>query len=65
MVRRCERSRFPAARKAIPVLVFAADDTAIDLTFFSCDELRQPPLDRIDGKPMQRATRAALETMLG
>jgi len=48
-----------------PVLLFAADDTAIDLTLFPHDSLRQPPLDRVDGKPIQRATRAALEMLLG
>lgn len=47
-----------------PVLLFAAGDTAIDLTVFPYDALRQPPLDRIDGKPMQRATRAAVEALL-
>lgn len=55
----------PDSHAEFPVLVFAADDTAIDITVFSGDALRQPPLDRIDGRPMQRATRAALEAMLG
>jgi hypothetical protein len=47
-----------------PVLRFAADDTAIDLTVFPHDALRQPPLDRVDGKPMQRATRPQVEALL-
>ena len=55
----------PDSHAEFPALLFAADDTAVDLTIFSHDELRQPPLDRIDGKPMQRATRAALENLLG
>jgi hypothetical protein len=47
-----------------PVLQFAADDVAIDATIFPYDGLRQPPLDRIDGKPMQRATAATLVKLL-
>ncbi|MEO7326829.1 MAG: hypothetical protein ABIW82_18555 [Dokdonella sp.] len=47
-----------------PVLRFSAEDTAIDLTLLPYDVLRQAPLDRISGKPMQRATLATLEEML-
>ena len=44
-----------------PALLFAAEGFAIDLTVFARDALRQSPLDRIDEKPMRRATLAALE----
>lgn len=47
-----------------PVFLFSADDCAIDLTVLPYDRLRQAPLDRIDEKPMQRATLAALEALL-
>jgi len=46
---------------SFPVLRFATDDTTIDLTIFAYDGLRQAPLDRVDGKPMQRATLATLQ----
>jgi hypothetical protein len=45
-------------------LVFGADGTPIDLTVLPYDLLRQAPLDRISGKPMQRATLAAVEALL-
>jgi hypothetical protein len=47
-----------------PVLAFSAGDVPIDLTLLPYDLLRQAPLDRIDAKPMQRATLAALEALL-
>jgi len=47
-----------------PVLRFAVDDATIDVTVFPYDGLRQAPLDRVDGKPMPRATRAALGNLL-
>lgn len=47
-----------------PVLQFAVDDTAIDVTVFPYDGLRQAPLDRVDSKPMQRATLAMLKRLL-
>ncbi|HEX7914599.1 hypothetical protein [Rudaea sp.] len=48
-----------------PVLMFAANDIAIDVTIFPYDGLRQAPLDRIVGRPMQRANLAALRELLG
>jgi hypothetical protein len=47
-----------------PVLLFAADDVPFDLTVLPRDALRQAPLDRIDERPMQRASRAMLENLL-
>ncbi len=55
----------PDSYTEFPVLTFAADATTIDLTIFPHDGLRQAPLDRVDGAPIQRATRAALENLLG
>lgn len=47
-----------------PVWLFAADDLPFDLTVLPRDALRQAPLDRIDEKPMKRASLAALEELL-
>jgi len=35
------------------------------LIVFSTDSSRQPPLSQVDGRPVQRADVAALETLLG
>ncbi len=59
------RLRFDRDDEAdFPVLQFAVDDTAVDVTIFAYDGLRQAPLDRIDGKPMQRATSATLQQLM-
>ncbi|RYD14171.1 MAG: hypothetical protein EOP90_14310 [Lysobacteraceae bacterium] len=50
--------------KDFPALVFGAGGTSIDLTVLPYDLLRQAPLDRISGKPIQRATLAAVEALL-
>ena len=47
-----------------PVLLFSADGLPFDITVLPLDSLRQPPLDRIDEKPMRRATLAAVEELL-
>jgi len=48
-----------------PVLLFAADGLPFDITVLPRDSLRQPPLDRIDEKPMRRASLTAVEELLG
>ncbi|HUA81905.1 MAG TPA: hypothetical protein VL997_16130 [Dyella sp.] len=47
-----------------PVLLFAADNLPFDLTVLPHNALRQAPLDRIDEKPMRRASLASVEIML-
>jgi hypothetical protein len=47
-----------------PVLLFAADGLPFDLTVMPRDALRQPPLDRIDERPMRRASLGMLEALL-
>ncbi|WP_114238925.1 hypothetical protein [Dyella sp. C9] len=47
-----------------PVLLFAADGLPFDITVMPRDALKQPPLDRIDEKPMRRASLAAVEELL-
>ncbi|WP_266157400.1 hypothetical protein [Dyella silvatica] len=47
-----------------PVLLFAADALPFDLTVLPRDALRQAPLDRIDEKPMRRASLPMVEILL-
>lgn len=47
-----------------PALRFHAGDTVVDLTILPYDGLRQAPLDRVSGRPMQRAGLAALDALL-
>ena len=47
-----------------PVLRFSADDLSFDLTVLPLDALRQAPPDRIDGRPLARASLAALDVLL-
>jgi hypothetical protein len=57
---RVERERW----QEYPVYLFSADELPIDLTVLPHDALRQPPLDRIDEKPMRRAALAAALELL-
>ena len=47
-----------------PVLQVTRDGTAFDLTIFPRDAIRQAPLDRVDEKPMRRASLATLDELL-
>ena len=60
--RRLRLSRDESAE--YPVLLFSADGLPFDLTVLPTDSLRQPPLDRIDEKPMRRASVSAVEQLL-
>jgi hypothetical protein len=51
-------------QQEFPVLLFSADDTAIDLTVLPRDAIRQAPLDRVDERPLRRASLEALEELL-
>ena len=46
------------------VLLFGADGIPFDLTVLPTDALRQAPLDRVDERPMRRATRAMVQELL-
>jgi hypothetical protein len=48
----------------LPVWLFGADALPFDITVLPRDALRQAPLDRIDEKPMRRASLAALQELL-
>jgi predicted nucleotidyltransferase len=51
-------------QKEYPVLLFAADSLPFDITILPRDALKQAPLDRVDEKPMRRASLAAVEELL-
>lgn len=48
----------------MPVISLTHDGNRFDLTLFPRDAIRQAPLDRIDDRPIDRASRTALEQLL-
>lgn len=52
------------AQIEFPVLQLMRNGTAFDLTILPRDAIRQAPLDRVDERPMRRASLAALEELL-
>ncbi|HET8897183.1 MAG TPA: hypothetical protein VFN09_00175 [Rhodanobacteraceae bacterium] len=50
--------------REFPVLLFSADQLPFDLTVLPHDALRQAPLDRIDERPMRRASLSVVQAML-
>ncbi|MFN7783000.1 MAG: hypothetical protein ACK5PG_09695 [Lysobacterales bacterium] len=59
------RLRLDRERSAVfAVYVFTADGTPFDLTVLPRDALRQAPLDRVDDRPMKRASLPALRELL-
>jgi hypothetical protein len=57
--------RFASGDQAeYPVMLFSADKLPFDITVLPRDALRQAPLDRIDEKPMQRASLTQVEMLL-
>lgn len=60
------RVRFNRDRySTYPTYRFLADGVAVELTVFPLKGLRQAPRSPVDGKPMQRGSRAAVEALLG
>lgn len=56
--------RFSADRcESYPALMFSAGGTAVDLTVFPLDGLRRAPLDRINQRPMRRATLESVQAL--
>ncbi|MGE7138787.1 hypothetical protein ACQKIE_14275 [Luteibacter sp. NPDC031894] len=47
-----------------PVLLFGADGIPFDLTVLPLDALRQAPLDRVDERPMRRASAAMVQQLM-
>jgi hypothetical protein len=54
----------PGTDQEFPVLLFTAGDVAIDLTLLPLDAIRQAPRDRVDARPLRRASLAMLENLL-
>ncbi len=50
--------------REFPALIVSRDDLRIDLTLLPPDAIRQAPLDRVDDKPMRRASIAAVNELL-
>ena len=48
----------------LPCFKFMAGDIPMDVTVFDRPSLRQPPLSPVDGRPMTRANRDAVRTLL-
>lgn len=62
---RARQLRLDRERSAeFPVLLFAADEVAFDLTVLPRDSLRQAPLDRGGERAMRRASLSMLQEML-
>lgn len=52
-----KRLRFGGERyEAVPVYRFDAESTPIEVYVFRPEDLREPPLSPVDGRPMRRAT---------
>lgn len=47
-----------------PVFCFMAGDVPMDVTVFPVDGIRQAPLSPVDGRPIKRASLAAVEKLL-
>ena len=47
-----------------PALCIQRDDVEFDLTILPRDAIRQPPMDRVNDRPMRRAARADVELLL-
>lgn len=59
------RLRLDAGRAvAVPAWHFEADGIAFELLVLPATALRQPPLEPVDGKPMERASASALRRLL-
>lgn len=54
----------PTEQSEHTVLLFGADGIPFDLTVLPMDALRQAPMDRVDERPMRRATAAMVQQLL-
>jgi len=50
--------------RAFPAWEFSVDGLSIEIVVLPIEQLRQAPLSAVDGKPMQRATPAAVRKLL-
>ncbi|HEX3895559.1 MAG TPA: hypothetical protein VHW73_05055 [Rudaea sp.] len=54
----------PDKSQDYPALIIPRDDIHIDITLLPPDDIRRSPLDRVDDKPMKRATLGVIEDLL-
>lgn len=60
-----KRFRFGGDRYVeVPCLRFTAEEVEVLVSIFGHIGLREPPLDPVDGRPMRRVTRKALENIV-
>ncbi len=52
-------------QRLYPVLKFVVSDTPVEAVIFPVDGIRQAPRSNLDGRPMQRASLARLEALVG
>ncbi len=50
--------------RQMQMVVTNADDIEVELTLFSCIDLRQPPPSPVDGRPLRRAPMSEVESLL-
>lgn len=63
--RQSRRLRLDRERQdEFPVYLFSAGDVPFDLTVLPADGVRQAPLDRIDERPMRRASLSQMDALL-
>lgn len=48
----------------VPMFAFAVDGQAVEITVFGLNDMREAPVDVVDGMPMRRINRAALEKLI-
>lgn len=48
----------------VPMFAFSIGGQAVELTVFELKDLREAPMDLVDGQPMRRINRSALETLI-
>jgi len=48
----------------VPMFAFSIDGQVVEITVFNLKELREAPMDAVDGHPMQRIGKAALEQLI-
>lgn len=48
----------------VPMFAFSIDGQVVEITVFGLNDLREAPMDAVDGQPMRRINRAALENLI-
>ncbi len=48
----------------VPMFAFSIDGQTVEITVFNLKDLREAPMDAVDGHPMRRISKAALEQLI-